>query len=48
MIDTILLYLIFICGLAWAGMGGWLIGECIIALFVRARIALRKYRRRAP
>jgi hypothetical protein len=46
MIDTLLLPLVIACYFALAGMGLWIIGECLFELFVRARIALRKYRRR--
>jgi type IV secretory pathway TrbD component len=47
MIDTVLLYLVIACYFALAGMGLWLVAECLFELFIRARIALRKYRRRA-
>jgi uncharacterized membrane protein YGL010W len=48
MIDTVLLPLVIACYFALAAMGFWLIVESIIDLTIRARIALRKYRRRAP
>jgi hypothetical protein len=48
MIDTLLLYLVIACYLALAGMGFWLVAECLFELFVRARIAFRKWQRRAP
>jgi hypothetical protein len=47
MIDT-LLPLVIACYFALAGMGLWIVVECLFEVFVRARIALRKYRRRAP